>query len=541
MNKTLVVGLLFTLALILPMASGETTEVRFTVMNAYGDHITNALVEIQNETSNVCTLTTDYGGYVDCDLSPGENYTIAVSHEYYQSLEDNQSLEAFNGDWLDVGIVLRPRKMTLNLTVVEFHDDGDDWRIPGAKITIEAYLDEYEYIFEGLLPYDKVIFPDGAGEYLPFEINASQKVQYTDINGTLNISDLEVYPQEYLLHVEKEGYAYGCVRIRFDEELNEESGGGGSSGYAVGPYRYSYPPYCRSRRLRETNLVLELDQLEEITFKAIVYDEDNQQFIDNASVQITSITSNDQWVSQTGANGKAIFRLIVPDCFNVSVTKEGYELWDNRYWCWDKESRYEIFWLYNSSRSGRPITPPIVEPPEPYEWNDTLTLIAGVWKLISVPYELVDSDVNAVFPLKPPIGTGDDWVLRYNGTAWENPSMTIDPLKGYWVKSDTNATIELEYAPKGIDDLFPEIELKQGWNMIGHTEDKVQSVPAALYSLYDNGIPSFEIVYRWDGANWEKYIPGVLEEFNWLYPGEGYWIKMKEDRVYTAIDMNTVV
>jgi hypothetical protein len=176
----------------------------------------------------------------------------------------------------------------------------------------------------------------------------------------------------------------------------------------------------------------------------------------------------------------------------------------------------------------------------PDTWNNTITLVAGVWKLVSVPYELVDNDVEEVFPLKPPIGTGDDWVLRYNGTGWENPSMTVDPLKGYWVKSDTNATITLSYAAKDVDDLFPEIELKQGWNMIGHTEDKAQPIEAALYSLYDNGQPTFEIVYRWDGSNWQKYIPGVLAEFDRLYPGEGYWIKMKEDWTYTALDMNTV-
>jgi hypothetical protein len=615
MKKTLVLGLLFAVALVLPLASAANVDVRFTVMNAYGDQIAGAAIDIQNSTDSVCNHTTNSEGQVDCSIEADNDYMIIVSHDNYQSIDDDVTLTAFSNDWNNIGIVLRPKKVHLNITVAETGTG-----IADAKITISVNNDSYD--FGSFIPYDKMVFPDGEDHYALFEIPDGEATTYTDENGIDILSGLEAYPTEYELTVEKEGYAsgdvpQGCIRISFYEDFNDSycDNCAWPGAWMGGP-----GPACLHYQLERPNMMVQLTQLENITYKATVYDMDTNQLIENASVQIVSITSDRQWTGQTGTDGKARFRITVPDCFNITVSKDGYRGDTGQSQCLNSNSRYDTFWLMKGMKGGEASVTVVVydrgtnelikdasvviannEPggitqteitdsngealftvntPACYDitaskdsydsdtaedqcfeandvvnlplfltqnssehevWNNTITLVAGVWKLISVPYELTDNDVNSVFPLKIPIGTGDDWVLHYNGTDWENPAMTIDPLKGYWVKSDTNATITPEYEPKSPDDLFPEIELKQGWNMIGHTEDKAQPIEAALYSLYDNGQPMFEIVYRWDGSSWEKYIPGVLAEFNELYPGEGYWIKMKEDWTYTAIDMNTIV
>lgn len=618
----LVVSLL-ALGIVLPLASAANVDVTITVIDKYGDQITDANVNLSNSTDVVCSGTTNSNGQIDCSMEAGagKDYQITVTHDNYKPIDDNQTLKNFDNDWRDIGIVMRPTEFNLSITVMRLNEECQmvmgNTTVEGANVTVKS-LDE-DWFATDYAYYDKVVFPDEKDHYEAFVVAEDQADKVTDEDGKVIVEGLE-YNTRYMITPAKTGYGVDTPTGR-------------------GYFNFDYA--------KDAETTVDLIAQGTVTYKAIVTDEQTGDFIMGANVTVTSQGMGESWTHQTNLVGKATFALTTPGWYNVSISKEGF--------CWGsidysaafpghlsiahcekrhdqllelmcaQGSPYDEFglekmpenpeegnasltvvvrdqdtneliqgaeivvantepgglvqddttdsngeasftvdapasYLITASKkgyypfgageepidveNGDSITFPIHLTPQnespPTNWNNTISLVAGVWKLVSVPYELVNNSVDAVFPLKAPIGTGDNWVLRYNSTGWENPSMTIDSLKGYWVKSDTNTTVNLQYKTKSPDDLFPEIELKQGWNMIGHTEDKAQPIEAALYSLYDNGQPTFEIVYRWDGSNWEKYIPGVLAEFNYMSPGEGYWIKMKEDWNYTAIDMNTV-
>ncbi len=138
-----------------------------------------------------------------------------------------------------------------------------------------------------------------------------------------------------------------------------------------------------------------------------------------------------------------------------------------------------------------------------------LDLVKG-WNLITVPLELTDNSVEAVFDnLGVPF-----YIYTWNaeGKHYVSPNV-IEPGKGYWIFVPKPATLTVTGKP--ISDLT--LNLKKGWNLIGGvTED-------STFTLVSGNVLS--IVYAWDAINKRYETNTILESCR------GYWILAIEDSV----------
>jgi len=205
-------------------------------------------------------------------------------------------------------------------------------------------------------------------------------------------------------------------------------------------------------------------------------------------------------------------------------------------------------------------------PVQTYE-DMNMTLEEG-WNLKSVPKALVASKAcpEDVF------GDGST-VLYWDGSCWQFPE-TIEPCKGYWVyaKEPLMTSVKFKGMPNGANpDVPASLELTQGWHMIGHTKTSPVEWPTTLASLSDSILgttisPNFKfsnlITYSqdegWGGIISDQYLNtnaggsyinsddpmpvGALQSENFMVPGQGYWIFMKDKGTYASIEnVNTTV
>ncbi|WP_148039285.1 beta strand repeat-containing protein [Methanohalophilus portucalensis] len=178
------------------------------------------------------------------------------------------------------------------------------------------------------------------------------------------------------------------------------------------------------------------------------------------------------------------------------------------------------------------------------------------WNLVSTPVRLNNSSTEDVF--------GDRYVFYYDATEanWIYPE-NIEPCRGYWVFSESSGidsvNLKFEYMP--VDDSVskapPTQSLAEGWNMIGHTSTSEMPVIFALESLedisYETGFsyyayspqesisvtPYYSNLLMYSDGRWDRYANFEFFNFNdfeYMNPGDGYWIFMKENKTYAAID-----
>ena len=158
-------------------------------------------------------------------------------------------------------------------------------------------------------------------------------------------------------------------------------------------------------------------------------------------------------------------------------------------------------------------------------YNDEISLPQDVWQLISTPKLLDPSDTDSVFT--------DDYVTAYNAGdgAFEIPS-NINPGHGYWVLNpDANKVVDLSYKLMGNGTIPYSVELKAGWNLIGHGSVNTMLVEDSLYSI--NG--KYNFVLEWTGTtDWKLYSVSSPQDFHVMKPGQGYWVFMNENAIYTT-------
>ncbi|RQD88074.1 hypothetical protein D5R95_03125, partial [Methanosalsum natronophilum] len=96
------------------------------------------------------------------------------------------------------------------------------------------------------------------------------------------------------------------------------------------------------------------------------------------------------------------------------------------------------------------------------------------WNFISVPHVLENSSVDYVLN-----DIDYDALLYYNaGTElWEIPA-DLEPLKGYWIKSNDMQTVDKELLESAGAAVPPVMNVYSGWNAIGHSS--MDSLPAEL-------------------------------------------------------------
>ena len=157
------------------------------------------------------------------------------------------------------------------------------------------------------------------------------------------------------------------------------------------------------------------------------------------------------------------------------------------------------------------------------------------WNLISIPV-YSDSGVNSEFFDEQEVET----IWGWTGEKWSvwSPKQDIMSLisqygvpvlsklysgKGYWLKSNTAFTELFIGNGYGAE----QISLSNGWNLVG--TGKLINI-SAIYNL-DSGIKT---VWKWNGNSWKVVSPNNevselllsydLQPFQYIYPGEGFWV-----------------
>ena len=152
------------------------------------------------------------------------------------------------------------------------------------------------------------------------------------------------------------------------------------------------------------------------------------------------------------------------------------------------------------------------------------------WNLISIPFSLLDNDVEEVFAQ---ISDDVETVWGYENGEWHvydpdgpNDLGTLEPGYGYWVKSkeDTSLLVGgslLQPAP-GVP---PSRPLDEGWSLIGHYGTADKPAYCGLFSLVDTqeGFPRWSSLIGYDAAS-DQFI--YLNPEDTMSPGQGFWLEM---------------
>jgi RHS repeat-associated protein len=164
------------------------------------------------------------------------------------------------------------------------------------------------------------------------------------------------------------------------------------------------------------------------------------------------------------------------------------------------------------------------------------------WNLLSVPEEPTDTDPAA---LLASIEGSYNQVYAYDGCDAADPWKLYDPANlassdltkidhriGFWV----DMTLEGNLAVDGTAHTSTEIQLCEGWNLIGYPLDQSLPVRGALFSIEGK----YQRVFAHDPLDtvdpWEVYdvdIPDWANDLQIMDPGRGYWILATEDATLT--------
>ena len=170
-----------------------------------------------------------------------------------------------------------------------------------------------------------------------------------------------------------------------------------------------------------------------------------------------------------------------------------------------------------------PWTPPIT-------YNITLTL---GWNLISLPLTQSDESIDSVLSS---IAGKWDYILIYNATDnsdhWKSNSTfkpdqlndlkTMDHTMGLWINMTENCTLEL----MGYEANSTSIPLYAGWNLVGYPTQNNETVGNALWGTGADRVEAFDASQPY---NVIEVGPNYV-----MQPGEGYWIHVPADTVWTV-------
>ena len=172
---------------------------------------------------------------------------------------------------------------------------------------------------------------------------------------------------------------------------------------------------------------------------------------------------------------------------------------------------------------------PLMEPWN-FPLNFTISLSSG-WNLISIPLEQEDTTLITVLSS---IAGQYDIVKYYDTTDLNDPWKTyrvgastndligIDHKMGFWVHMLNPANITVV----GDEPVSTDITLYAGWNLVGYPSSFPENVANALWGT---GADQVEVC--------DLAEPGLIKEVEPTYimqPGEGYWIHVSVDSVWTV-------
>lgn len=163
-------------------------------------------------------------------------------------------------------------------------------------------------------------------------------------------------------------------------------------------------------------------------------------------------------------------------------------------------------------------------------------IIDDKWDLISVPFNLLNADVDAVFggndAIKSVWGYEDGvWLVYYPDDLGSSTLTEILPGHGYWVKTDDGTTIKVGGELFSPQTTPSSVEVTSGWNLIGkYGTDNYRTSYCDLFSLVNGvGFPQWSALWGYN-APAQSFIP--MDTFDSMTAGNGYWLGMREDGTY---------
>jgi len=162
-----------------------------------------------------------------------------------------------------------------------------------------------------------------------------------------------------------------------------------------------------------------------------------------------------------------------------------------------------------------------------------IPLVVG-WNLISIPMEIDNSSINAVFPdandgdMIYAYGSGVWYISTYYSDygVWDGDVMTIQPDKGYWYIANSAYTAIItgrEAGPRSVP-------INTGWNLIGYTRLSEANLTDLITE--EDGCSDGDMIYAYGNGVW--YISTYYGDYGvWdgditvMEPGKGYWYLAK--------------
>ena len=166
------------------------------------------------------------------------------------------------------------------------------------------------------------------------------------------------------------------------------------------------------------------------------------------------------------------------------------------------------------------------------------------WNLLSLPLILADTSIEAVLSsisgdydlvyAYDGCDTADPW-KRYdvNAPPYANDLTNLDGKMGIWIRVTGTPTL-------GVSGQVPtrtDIQLCEGWNLVGYPSTQAKPITDALSSIEGK----YTLVYAYDASDtadpWKRYdvsAPPYANDLTEMQPGLAYWIKVSADCVLTV-------
>ena len=290
--------LVFVLAmsLLVPLVSAAV-DVTITVVDKDNEPIEDVNVELRNSTDSVCNGTTDSDGEVSCDnMDTDVDYRILATHDDYSSIDDDKTLDNFDNDWDQVGVVMRPKTFDLTIHVcaggsgTSCGSGSED--IDNAEVSIES-LDEVLTASDFGNDYGVIVFPAEKSQYEAFEVDSDESPQDTDSSGEAVIGSLE-FNTAYKITGKASGYTSTFIEYEFPNEADDQ------------------------------DVDLKLVEPGTATVTVVTRDKESDDLVEGVNVIAENTETGKKVTQETNSKGAATLTLPTPGCYDITATKAGY-------------------------------------------------------------------------------------------------------------------------------------------------------------------------------------------------------------------------
>jgi hypothetical protein len=164
-------------------------------------------------------------------------------------------------------------------------------------------------------------------------------------------------------------------------------------------------------------------------------------------------------------------------------------------------------------------------------WEFSMQLYTG-WNMISLPLNKTETEIQTIFASLPYIAVqsydasdlNDPWKNYHIDKGGFNDLSDVDKSLAIWILMGNDDSLTIY----GIQPNPTDIQLKEGWNFVGYPSLTPQLITDALSGLPYDAVKHYNVSDV--GDPWKTTTQGDL---TWMIPGEGYWIHVTSDCVWT--------